>query len=266
MKHATAVIHEATRIPDSVTVGAYAVIEDGVEIGEGTIIQAHAMIRSGTVLGENCFVDSHTVLGGLPQDLQFNPKTPSGVHIGNRVVLREGVTVNRASQEGAFTEIRDDCFLMANSHLGHDCKIGEHVVLANGVLLGGHVHVNPYTFMGGGAAVHQFCRIGESVMIGGLARISQDIPPFCMAAERNGLIGINLIGLQRRGFSREDIRELKKLFSLIFDVEGSPKRLAEGIRADGLGETPSARQLIEFLCADSRKGVARRRLKEAVES
>ncbi len=255
--HPTAVIHEATRIGKDVVVGAYAVIEDGVEIGDGCLIREHAVIRSGTILGTGCVVDSHVVLGGLPQDLGFSPATPSGVRVGNHVTFREGVTINRASREGAFTEIGDHCFLMANSHMGHDCRLGSRVILANGVLLAGHVSVGSFTFIGGNAGVHQFIRIGESAMVGGMGRVSEDMPPYCLMAERNELKGLNLIGLQRRGFDRETIKELKKLFHLIFDVPGRPRILAEGALKDGVAQSEQGRQFLEFIAAESKKLVMR---------
>lgn len=258
-QHPTAVIHQATRLAGDVQVGAYAVIEDGVEIGPGCLIREHAIIRSGTLLGPNCLVDAHAVIGGLPQDLSFNPRTPSGVRVGEGVVFREGVTVNRGTAEGSFTEIGAGCFLMANSHVGHDCQVGAHVILANAVLLAGRVSVGAHTFIGGAAAVHQFCRIGESVMAGGLARISQDIPPFCLMAERNELIGLNLVGLKRRGFDRESIRELKQLYHLVYAVEGRPRVLAEAAMADGLGKTGPGQAFLQFLSTESRKGVMRPR-------
>lgn len=257
--HSTAVIHEATRIPDDVIIGPYSVIEDGVEIGEGTIIREHVVIRSGTILGSSCIVDAHTVLGGLPQDLGFNPATPTGVRIGDNVSFREGVTINRATVEGQFTEIGDNTMFMANSHVGHDCKVGENVIFANGVLLGGKVTIGAHTFLGGNAAVHQYCRIGESSMIGGLARVSQDMPPFCIMAERNELIGLNLIGLQRRGVPRDVIRELKKLYQIVFAVQGRPRVLAEAALKDGLAESDQGRQFLEFMIAESKKGVMRPR-------
>lgn len=257
--HPTAVIHEATRIPDDVTIGAYAVIEDGVELGAGCIIREHAIIRSGTILGQSCIVDAHAVIGGLPQDLSFNPSTPSGVRIGNNVTIREGVTINRSTREGSFTEVGDNCFLMANSHMGHDCTIGRNVILANGVLLAGHVTIGNYTFMGGAAAVHQFIRIGESAMVSGMSRVSQDVPPFCMVAERNELIGLNLVGLKRRGFEREAIKELKKLYHLVFGVEGRVRVLAEGALKDNMAKSDIGRQFLEFLSGESSKGVMRPR-------
>lgn len=258
-QHPTAVIHKATRIADDVTVGAYAVIEDGVEIGGGTVIREHAIIRSGTILGRNCHVDAHAVLGGLPQDLSFNPKTPSGVRAGDGVTFREGVTINRSTEAESFTEIGDHVFLMANSHAGHDCRIGDHVILANNVMLAGRVDVGKQTFIGGGTGVHQFCRIGESAMLGGLARVSQDVPPFCLTAERNALIGLNLVGLKRRGLERETIRELKKLYHMVFEFEGRPRVLASGALGDGMARSPEGRCFLEFLAAESKKGVMRPR-------
>jgi len=257
--HPTAVIHEATRIAEDVVIGAYAVIEDGVEIGPGCLIREHAVIRTGTILGTGCLVDGHAVIGGLPQDLGFNPATPSGVRVGNKVTFREGVTVNRATGEGAFTEIGDNVFMMANSHVGHDCRVGKNVILANGVLLAGRVTVGDYSFLGGNAAVHQFCRVGESAMIGGLARVSQDMPPFCIMAERNELVGLNLIGLQRRGYSREVIKELKKLYHVVYAVDGRPRILAEAALKDGLAVSEQGRQFLEFLSGESKKGVMRPR-------
>lgn len=256
-QHATAVIHEATRLADDVIVGAYAVIEDGVEIGTGTLIREHAVIRTGTILGKGCHVDAHVVLGGLPQDLSFNPRTPSGVRVGDGVTFREGVTVSRATVDGGLTEIGDHAFLMANSHVGHDCRVGAHVILANGVLLAGRVTIGDHAFLGGGAGVHQFIRVGESAMVGGLSRISQDVPPFCLAAERNDLVGINLVGLRRRGFEREAIRDLKHLYHMVFGFAGRPRVLAAAALADGVPQSEIGRQFLEFVAEESKKGVAR---------
>lgn len=258
-QHPTAVIHEATRVAEDVVVGPYAVIEDGVELGSGTVIREHAVIRSGTILGKGCVVDAHAVIGGLPQDLSFDPKTPTGVRVGDHVTFREGVTVNRATVEGSFTEIGDHCFLMAESHVGHDCRVGNHVVLANAVLLAGKVTVGNHTFIGGSAAVHQFCRIGESAMVSGMSRVSQDAPPFCMVAERNELIGLNLVGLQRRGVPRETIRELKKLYQMVFGFAGRPRNLAEGALKDQLAGSAEGQRFLEFLATESKKGVMRPR-------
>ena len=140
------------------------------------------------------------VIGGDPQDLSFDAFATCAprLRIGSRTVIREHVTISRATKEGASTEIGSDCFLMAACHVAHDCHIGDRVVIANSVLLGGHVQVGNQAFLGGGAVIHQFCRVGESVMIGGGARISRDVAPFTLATERNAMIGLNLVGLRRR--------------------------------------------------------------------
>jgi len=257
--HPTAVIHPATRIAPDAVVGAYAVIEDGVEIGPGCRIREHAVIRCGTILGAGCTVDAHAVIGGLPQDLSFSAATPSGVRVGEGVTFREGVTVNRATAEGAFTEIGAGSLLMGNSHVGHDCRIGAQVVLANGVLLAGKVSVGDHVFIGGGAAVHQYVRIGESAMVSGLSRVSEDLPPFCLAAERNGLIGLNLVGLQRRGFGRDTIREVKALFRLVYSGKGRPRESATAALAESADLTPQGRAFLEFVATPGKKGLMRPR-------
>ncbi len=258
-RHPTALIHSAARLAPDVVVGAYAVIEDGAEIGRGCRIGEHAVIRTGSILAAGCVVDAHAVIGGLPQDLSFAPATPSGVRVGEGVTFREGVTVNRATAPGGFTEVGAGSLLMANSHVGHDCRLGRRVVLANGVLLAGRVTVGDYAFIGGGAAVHQHVRIGESVMVSGLSRASEDLPPFCLAAERNELIGLNLVGLQRRGFDRDTIRELKALFRLVYGGAGRPRELAAAALADGTARTPQGRTFLEFVATPGKKGLMRPR-------
>lgn len=258
--HATAVIHPATRLDPTVVVGPYAVIEDGVEIGAHCVIGAHAIVRSGTILGARCQVDAHAVVGGLPQDLSFDPRRCSGVKIGDGVVLREGVTVNRATREGGFTELGDGCYLMAGAHVGHDCRVGDKVVLANNVLLAGHVCIGAHSFLGGAAAVHQYIRIGEQVMVGGLGAVSLDVAPYCMMAERNRLVGLNLVGLQRRGVERAVVRELKQLYHMVFGFEGRPRVLAAAALADGVAQSSMGRTFLEFIAAESKKGVMRPRL------
>ena len=159
-----------------------AIIEDGARLGADCIIHAHALITRHSVLGNGVVVHPFAVIGGDPQDLGFKTETESGVVIGDRTVLREHVTVNRATKPGTATTIGADCFLMATSHVAHDGQVGDRVILANQVLLAGHVHVGERAFIGGGAGIHQFCRIGESAMIGGLTRLTRDVPPYTMTS------------------------------------------------------------------------------------
>lgn len=261
MIHPTAYVDPATRIGDSVQVGPFAVVEGGVEIGAGTRIEAHAIVRTGVIIGERCVLDCHAVIGGLPQDPRFDPATVSGVKIGDNVVLREGVTIHRASKEGQFTTIGDGCYIMANAHVAHDCQLGEKVTIANGVLLAGHVQVGAHAFLGGAAAFHQFVRVGESAMISGMSRVSRDAPPFCMVAERDELIGLNLVGLKRRGKSLETIRALKSVFREAFRPEGRLRERVERLLETGAPQVDEVTVFLKFLL-DSKRGLPQLRRHE----
>ena len=235
-----------------------AIIEDGAHLGADCEVQAHAVIKRGAVLGDRVTVHPFAVIGGDPQDLKFDRATPSGVRIGAGTTLREYVTVNRSTRAGGFTEIGENCFLMAASHVGHDCVVGRQAVLANAVLLAGHVHVGDHAFFGGNSCFHQFLRVGESVMVSGGSRFSLDLPPFVLAAERNDVIGLNLVGLRRRGFSREAIRELKDAFRAVYGTPGNIRDVAAAALAGGAFATTEARRFLEFFTGGKR-GFARAR-------
>ena len=240
-----------------------AIIEDGVELGSDCTIQAYAVLKTGTVLGDRVTVHPFAVVGGDPQDLRFDPATPSGVRIGNGTTVREHVTVNRSTKAGAATVIGERCFLMAASHVAHDCVVGDEVVIANAALLGGHVHVGDRCFLGGGAAFHQFGRIGEGAIISGGARMALDVPPYAMAAERNEVIGLNLIGLKRRGVARAAIRELKEAFRSVYFTPGNIRALAAEALASGRFGSAEARGFLEFFTAGKRGFSRARRAAEA---
>jgi UDP-N-acetylglucosamine acyltransferase len=235
-----------------------ALVEAGARLGAGCIIHAQALITRHCELGEGVVVHPFAVLGGDPQDLSFDAVTPSGVRIGPRTVIREHVTVSRATKAAASTEIGPDCFLMAGCHVAHDCRIGARVVIANAVLLAGHVQIGDHAFLGGGAVIHQFCRIGESAMIGGGARISRDIAPFAMATERNALIGLNVVGLRRRGLKREALDEIKRAFRALNTPVGNLRQIAAQALQRGEFASAEARSLLEFF-QSGRRGFARPR-------
>jgi UDP-N-acetylglucosamine acyltransferase len=235
-----------------------AIVEDGAVLGADCVIHAHAHVTRHCVLGDGVIVHPFAVIGGDPQDLSFDARLATGVRVGARTVLREHVTINRATQVGAATELGADCFLMAASHLGHDCRVGDRVILANAVLLAGHVHVGERAFIGGGAAAHQFVRIGEGVMLGGLARITRDIPPFTMAAERDELVGLNVVGLRRRGLKGPALAELKAAFRAACLPVGNPRELAAAALATGAFQGAEARRFLEFF-AGGRRGFVRPR-------
>ena len=233
-----------------------AIVEPGAELGADCEIMAHAVVTRHARLGARVVVHPGAVVGGDPQYLKFDRRTPTFVRVGDDTVIRENVTLNRGLHEGSATVVGVRCFLMANSHAGHDCEIADDVVLANNAMLAGHVSVGAFTFVGGGAGVHQFTRIGESVMIGGLARITRDLAPFTLVAERDEVGGLNLVGLRRRGFPREAIRELKEAFRLVYSQTGDIRHLAAAALASGAFASAEAARFLGFF-AGGKRGFAR---------
>lgn len=236
-----------------------AIVEPGAELGVDCEIMAYAVVTKHAVLGDRVVVHPFAVVGGDPQYVQFDRATDSGVRVGPGTVMREHVTINRSIHAGKHTQVGANCFLMAASHVAHDCEVGENVVFANAALLGGHVIVGDHSFLGGGAAVHQFCRIGESVMVAGHASITRDVPHFTMVAERDELIGFNVVGLKRRGFSRVAIAELKAAFRDVYHTAGNIRDVAARRLATNTFETPEARRFLEFFAGGKRSFARPRR-------
>lgn len=249
--HPTAVIHPKAELDDSVSVGPYTVVEKHVRLGSGCRIGAHCHLIGETLLGRDNVVHTGCVLGDSPQDLSYSG-APTRLVIGSSNIIREHVTVHRGTKEGTATEIGDGNYLMANSHIAHNCRIGNQVVVVNGVLLGGYVEVEDRAFLGGGAVVHQFCRVGTLAILRGLARISKDVPPYCMAVENNELVGLNAVGLKRAGFSMEQRSKLKEAWTTIFLGE---RNISQAVSALEQAEmTAEARHLVRFI-QESKRGV-----------
>jgi UDP-N-acetylglucosamine acyltransferase len=240
-------------IDDTAKIHPTALVEDGAQLGAGCIVHAQAIIGRHCILADRVEVHPFAVLGGPPQDLSFDARIESGVRIGARTVIREHVTVNRATHRDAFTEVGADCFIMTAAHVAHDCRIGQRVIMANAVLLGGHVQIGDHAFIGGGAVIHQHCRIGESVMIGGGSRFSEDVAPYCLGAERNELLGLNVVGLRRRGFTRETLRELKLAYRRLLSDGGNPRTTAASLLAQKLYASGEARHFLEFFQGGTRR-------------
>jgi UDP-N-acetylglucosamine acyltransferase len=241
------------------TIHPTAIVEKGAELGADCEIMACAIVTRHCVLGDRVVVHPFAVVGGDPQYLKFDRSVSAKVRVGAGTVLREHVTINRSIHADKFTSVGENCFLMAASHVAHDCDVGNNVVFANGALLGGHVSVGDYSFLGGAAAVHQFCRIGESVMIAGHAAITRDVPHFTLAAERDDLIGFNVVGLKRRGFGRVAIAELKAAFRDVFFTPGNIRDIATQRLAANAFETGEARRFLEFFAGGKRSFARPRR-------
>ena len=227
------------------TIHPTAIVEPGAQLGADCEIMAYAIVTKHCVLGDRVVVHPFAVLGGDPQYLKFDRASATGVRIGAGTVIREHVTINRSIHAGQATVVGGNCFFMATSHAAHDCEVGNHVVLANGALLAGHVSVGDHTFFGGAAAVHQFCRIGESVMVAGHAAITRDVPHYTMVAERDDVIGLNLVGLKRRGVARAAMAELKAVFHDVYFTPGNIRDIAAARLAAGTYESADARRFLE---------------------
>jgi len=215
--HKTAIVESGAELGANVTVGPFCFIDQHVRVGDNTIIGPHVTIYRYTSIGPNCSIHANAVLGGLPQDLDFKDVI-SYVRVGSDCIIREGVTIHRGTKPETTTELGNHCFLMANSHMAHNVKVGEHVVLANGALLGGYVVVGDRAFFGGNSAVHQFAHIGKVAMIGGIFAASKDVPPFCITrpATVNTVSGLNVVGMRRAGISAEKRKEIKRAFHILY--------------------------------------------------
>ncbi len=217
MIHKTAIIDPSAELGSNVDVGPFTVIEADVTIGDGTAIGPNVSIRPYTSVGPRCNIHAGVVLGGIPQDVNFEGGK-SFVTIGANCQIREYVTINRGTQTDSVTEIGDDCFLMALSHFGHNVKLGRNVIVANGALLAGYVNVGDQVFISGNCVLHQFVTVGRLAMLGGSCGISKDIPPFCLVKplEGNTIAGLNSVGLRRSTLATKERQEIKEAFKLLY--------------------------------------------------
>jgi UDP-N-acetylglucosamine acyltransferase len=214
--HPLAVVSHAAKIAPDVQIGPFCVIEAGVAIAEGCRLAPRVSVKADTVIGPHTEIGEGAVIGGMPQHVQ-RPPAPGFVVIGARNVIRENVTIHRAIQRPHATTIGNDCMLMVSAHVAHDCQIADHAILANNVMLGGHVRVDYRAYLGGGVAVHQFCRVGRLAMIGGMARIIQDVPPFVMIDGGSSLVvGVNRVGLKRAGLTPAEVQLLKDAYRVVY--------------------------------------------------
>ena len=202
--HPTVIVDPAARIAADVEIGPFSIIGPQVTIGEKTIVQSHVVIEGEVTIGSGNLIGHGAVIGAPPQDVSFSPDRKTKVEIGNNNIIREYCTIHRGTADGSSTKIGDKNFLMAGAHIGHNCEIGNNVIIANNCLLAGYVRVDDGVFLGGGSTFHQFMHIGRLVMVQGSSAFGKDLPPFVVAAERNSVFGLNVIGLRRAGFSAKE--------------------------------------------------------------
>jgi UDP-N-acetylglucosamine acyltransferase len=253
MIHPSAIVDPAAQIAEDARIGPGVFIEGPAIIGSGCEIQAHAVLTGRVVLGPGNRVGYGAVIGAWPQDFAFDPATDSGVEIGEGNVIREHCTIHRGTAPGTVTRLGDRCLLMAGAHLGHNACVGNGAILANHVLLGGYVEVGDRVFIGGGSVFHQHVRVGRGAMIQGLSAFSKDVPPFTLAAERNQVFGLNVVGLRRSGWSAGERAEIKEAFRLLYASGRNISQALEAVPSRAWGE--NAAYFFEFARAARRRGL-----------
>ena len=251
--HHTAIIDPEAKLGLCVEIGPYVVIDGPAEIGDYSRIQSHAVIQGRVRFGSKNVIGHSAIIGTPPQDLSFSEERNTGVEIGNDNVIREHCTIHRGSPEGSVTRIGHNNFLMAGAHVGHNCELGNNVIVANNCLLGGHVAVGDGAFLGGACVFHQNIRIGRLAITQGASAFSKDVPPFVIAAERNYIFGLNVIGLRRAGFGEQERDEIKAVFKLIYSSGLNVGAALEKAATMKLG--PAAREFIDFIGGAKKKGI-----------
>jgi UDP-N-acetylglucosamine acyltransferase len=245
--HPTAIIDPRARLGPAVGVGAYSVIGPEVVLGAGSEVGHHVVLEAAVSVGERSRIGHGSIIGGAPQDLKYREGTPSGVRIGVGTVIREHVTIHRATRENGWTQIGDNCFVMASSHIAHDCVIGDHVIIINYAGLTGHVRVEDRATVGGLSGIHPFARIGTYAYIGGCSKVNQDVPPFVIADGVPATArSVNVVGLRRGGVGVEDRRQIQAAFRILYRSGLSPATAIGRIRAE-LTLTPLLAHLVEFV-------------------
>ncbi|MBN1234365.1 MAG: acyl-ACP--UDP-N-acetylglucosamine O-acyltransferase [Candidatus Coatesbacteria bacterium] len=255
--HDTAIIHPTATIGDDVEIGAYSIIHSDVTIGNRCRIASHVIIQDRTTMGEDNIIYDGAIIGNKPQDLKYKG-SPSRVRIGDRNTIREYATINIASDTTEDTVISSDCLLMAYVHIAHNCQIGNNVVIANSCNLAGHVVIEDWAVIGGMVPIHQFVRIGAHVMVGAFFKVAQDLVPYILFARNPAQpIGINSVGLKRRGFSEESMLGLKEAFKILF-MRDYNTREACNILEKELGHLDEVKNIVSFV-RNSKRGIATKR-------
>jgi UDP-N-acetylglucosamine acyltransferase len=249
--HANAAVDPRAKLGSGVEIGPFSVIGPDVELGERVVIHSHAAITGRVTIGSGCRIYPFASIGHTPQDTGFHGE-PSSLTIGPNTIIREYVTINPGTERGKMvTRVGAKCFLMIGAHIAHDCQIGDSVTLVNGATLGGHVSVGDGAIIGGLSAVHQFVRVGAYSFVGGMSGVAADLIPFGMAiGNRANLCGLNIVGLKRKGFPREQIHELRQAYRMLFSTEGTLLERLEDVDSM-FSKNPLATQIIEFIKSES---------------
>ncbi len=261
--HPSAVIEEGVRLGREVSIGPYCTVGGEVELGDGVTLEAHVVVAGRTSIGPNTLIFPFASIGHRPQDLKYAGE-PSTLVIGANNVIREYVTMNPGTEGGGMvTRVGNNCLFMTGAHVAHDCDIGDRIILVNNATLGGHVEIGDHAIVGGLSAVHQFVRIGKHAMVGGMSGVENDVIPFgSVMGNRAYLSGLNVIGLKRRGFSREDIHKLRNAYRLLFAEEGTMQERIDDVAAL-FADSEVVMDIVEFMRADTSRALCQPKVERA---
>jgi UDP-N-acetylglucosamine acyltransferase len=251
--HPTAIVDPDAKLGAGVEIGPFSIIGPHVTMGEQSIVQSHVVIEGEVVMGGANIVGHGAIIGAPPQDVSFSPERNTKVKIGDENIIREYCTIHRGSAHGSATEIGNNNFLMAGAHVGHNCIIGNNVLIANNCLLAGHVSVDDGAFLGGGSTFHQFMHVGRLVMVQGSSAFGKDLPPFVIAAERNSVFGLNIVGMRRAGINATDRDEIKEAFKLVYLSGLNTSQALE--KAETMNFGLAAREFLDFVSASKKRGI-----------
>jgi len=256
MIHPTAIVDPACQLGAGVRIGPYCVLGPEVRLGDNCELKSHVNLDGNTTFGANCVVYPFASIGTLTQDKKFKGGSP-GVTVGEGSTIREYVTINTATYNGDFTQVGKNCLLMGASHVAHDCILGDGVIVANNTAIAGHVIIQDAAIVGGVSGIHQFVRMGELAIIGGCSKVVQDVPPFMMC-DGNPLRvrGINKVGLERRGDSEAEVRQVLRMYKIIYKENNTMRQAVEIIRAE-LEDSRNRRVMLHFLEHESNRGYTR---------
>ncbi|HVY02488.1 MAG TPA: acyl-ACP--UDP-N-acetylglucosamine O-acyltransferase [Caulobacterales bacterium] len=250
--HPTAIVERGAEIGAGAEIGPYCIVSGTARIGEGVRLIGHVQVMGRTTIGAGCEVWPFAVLGGMPQFADYTD-ADTDLIVGERNVIREHVTMHRGSTRGrGTTSIGADGLFMVGSHVAHDCRIGDHVIFANSAAVAGHCQIGDYAFLGGLVGVHQWTRIGKHAFVGGVVPVVADVIPYGMVSNAGVLDGLNVVGLRRRGFSREQIHDLRAAYRLLFAEEGTLAERLEDV-ATLFANSPEAQEIVEFIRADAQR-------------
>lgn len=251
--HPSAVIDQRAVLADDVEIGPFTIVGGDVTIGAGTVLQSHVVLEGSVGIGARNVIGHGCIIGAPPQDLGFKPATQSSVAIGDDNVLREYCTIHRGTSEGSATTIGNRTFLMVGVHIGHNCRVADGVIIANNCLLAGYVEIDERAFIGGGTTFHQNMHVGRLVMAQGSSAFGKDIPPFLLAAERNFVFGMNVLGMRRAGFTAAERDDVKRAFKLLYKSGLNTRQALEQASATEFGAL--GREFFEFVGNAGKRGI-----------